>query len=295
MTTLGKILVFLVFVAALAMGGLMVYVSKTTPNWKVLVDDQKKAMEVYNAQVQQDTDSRKELLRQIDQQKKLLDSLAIEKQNVIEKYKAESRDLAEQAAKSKLQQEKSDLLHTQAQAQTKRLQDENEYMRAVLAEREKTIAAQLHDLETARATIVSVTNDADQAQKRAQTLYEQLKEAQRVALQKEQQSQSPRSTVAAVRDSTYTNPPSVYVKGKVERVDSEDKTLVKISIGTDQGLRKDNTLEVFRFQPKAQYLGRLLVVDAEPHSAICRLLRAPGTQSTEVLVAGDEVASKLRQ
>jgi hypothetical protein len=295
MTTLGKILVFLVFVAALAMGGLMVFVSKTAPNWKVLVDDQKKAMDIYNSQVTQSDDSRRELLRQIDQQKKLLDAAQIELRAQAEQYKAESRSAVEMANKAKLQQEKADILHKQAQDQTKRLQDENEYMRTVLAEREKSINGSLDELAKARADLQSAKNDADQAQKRAQTLYEQLKEMQRAVALKEQQSNSPARVVSTIKDSTFTNPPSVYVKGKVERVDSEDKTLVKISIGTDQGLRKDNTLEVFRFQPKAEYVGRLLVVDADAHSAICRLLRQPGVQSTVMLMPGDEVASKLRQ
>jgi len=70
--------------------------------------------------------------------------------------------------------------------------------------------------------------------------------------------------------------------------------LVKISVGSDAGIRKDQTLEVFRMTPKAEYLGRLLIVDADFRYAIGRLMPQPGVQGAVTLLPGDEVAGKLR-
>jgi len=84
------------------------------------------------------------------------------------------------------------------------------------------------------------------------------------------------------------------VKGVIEEVDKADKKLVKISIGSDAGVRKDHTLEVFRTSPKAEYLGRILIVDADFRFAIGRLMPQPGVTGAVTLMPGDEVAGKLR-
>src|SRR5262249_32169389 len=62
------------------------------------------------------------------------------------------------------------------------------------------------------------------------------------------------------------NPPAVYVKGTIERVDARDG-LLEVSIGGDNGLKKDHTLEVFRLSPKAEYLGTLRLVEVYHHKA----------------------------
>jgi len=57
------------------------------------------------------------------------------------------------------------------------------------------------------------------------------------------------------------NPPSASVRGKVQEV-LPGQNLVKINLGSDMGVNENNTLEVFRLQPKAEYLGRLRIVEA---------------------------------
>jgi hypothetical protein len=95
-------------------------------------------------------------------------------------------------------------------------------------------------------------------------------------------------------EGTYLNPPKAYVRGKVEAVDvKDDKSLVKISVGTDQGVHKASTMEVYRLTPRPEYLGRLLIVDASADSAIGRLLRDPGRTSPPAIQPGDEVTNKV--
>jgi hypothetical protein len=89
------------------------------------------------------------------------------------------------------------------------------------------------------------------------------------------------------------NPPAVSLKGKVEKIDARDG-LVEISIGADQGLKKNNTLEVYRLSPKAEYLGMLRVVEVSQHKAVGRMIRNTFANRSHVQ-QGDEVASSLDQ
>src|SRR5262249_32417347 len=93
---------------------------------------------------------------------------------------------------------------------------------------------------------------------------------------------------ASMRDPTYVNPPSAKVKGSITETAPTDSTLVKVSIGSDAGVKEDNTLEVFRLSPDPTYLGRLRIVEAHHHSAIGRF-RPASTAVRQPLRVGDEV------
>ena len=90
------------------------------------------------------------------------------------------------------------------------------------------------------------------------------------------------------KDPNAPNPPSNHVKGKIESVDTKDRTLVQISLGTDQGIQLNHTLEVYRVDPP-QYLGRIRIVDAKEHAAAGKLT----TGNRIPLQVGDIVASSL--
>ncbi|OAI47595.1 hypothetical protein AYO44_01580 [Planctomycetaceae bacterium SCGC AG-212-F19] len=85
------------------------------------------------------------------------------------------------------------------------------------------------------------------------------------------------------------NPPPDDVRGAVTVVD-EQTGLVTINIGSDAGVNKGNTLEVYRLTPRPAYVGRLLILAVIPDEAVGKLLgqaRAGGVQK------GDEVASPI--
>jgi hypothetical protein len=62
------------------------------------------------------------------------------------------------------------------------------------------------------------------------------------------------------------NPPPGKLDGVIKKVD-ESSGLVTISIGSDAGLAKGHTLEVFRLAP-AKYLGRIRIVDVTATEAV---------------------------
>jgi hypothetical protein len=89
------------------------------------------------------------------------------------------------------------------------------------------------------------------------------------------------------------NPPAKDVEGVVKRVDA-NSGLVTISGGSDAGLVKGNTMEVFRLASvpaQSKYLGRIQVLDTTPTEAVCRPVgRMPGVPQV-----GDRVASRIKE
>jgi hypothetical protein len=78
------------------------------------------------------------------------------------------------------------------------------------------------------------------------------------------------------------------VRGTITAVDAASG-LVRISIGSDAGLNKGNTLEVFRVKPKPVYLGTITVIEVQAKEAVGKPLKS----AKEPLRVGDEVAGKL--
>ncbi|HMC65870.1 MAG TPA: hypothetical protein VKI65_13105, partial [Gemmataceae bacterium] len=95
----------------------------------------------------------------------------------------------------------------------------------------------------------------------------------------------------AERDtSTPKNPPAEDIKGKVKAVDAESG-LVTISIGSDAGIQKGHTLEVFRLKPKPVYIGTLRILDLKANEAVGKLT----TKERLPVQVGDEVASRITE
>ncbi|MBI2478248.1 MAG: hypothetical protein HYV60_06280 [Planctomycetia bacterium] len=66
-----------------------------------------------------------------------------------------------------------------------------------------------------------------------------------------------------------------------------EKSLIEVSIGSDDGLRTGHTLEVFR---NNAYLGRVKVTQLEPDRAVCQIIPE---YRKGIIKRGDRVATKL--
>lgn len=85
------------------------------------------------------------------------------------------------------------------------------------------------------------------------------------------------------------NPPVVLVNGKIEKMDGD---LVQIDRGTDHGVQKNHTLDVYRLQPEPKYVGRIRIVDTSHSQSVGRLIVADKAARPEIKV-GDLVTSKI--
>jgi hypothetical protein len=85
-----------------------------------------------------------------------------------------------------------------------------------------------------------------------------------------------------------SNPPPADVEGLVKKSDP-NTNLVTISIGSDDGLAKGHTLEVFRLEPQAKYLGTIKILEVRPHEAVgVRVSKKAGD-----ILKDDHVAAKI--
>ena len=82
-------------------------------------------------------------------------------------------------------------------------------------------------------------------------------------------------------------PPPNDVEGIIKQVSTDG--LVSISIGSDAGLLKGHTLEVFRLNP-TRYLGRITIQEVSPHEAVGKMA---DLRKAKELQPNDIVASQI--
>ena len=63
-----------------------------------------------------------------------------------------------------------------------------------------------------------------------------------------------------------------------------------VSVGSDAGLNKGNTLEVYRLRPEPTYLGIIQIVAVSPNEAVGRPMEPWGPRAIQV---GDQVSSNI--
>ncbi len=88
------------------------------------------------------------------------------------------------------------------------------------------------------------------------------------------------------------NPPHENVEGQVKKIDSSSN-LMTLTIGSDAGLVKGHTLELFRLNPaspsESRYLGTIRILETEAREALAQ----PVGRLTDKPKVGDRVASRL--
>jgi hypothetical protein len=294
MNPMGKILVFLNLLFALATGAFLAYVVAIRENYADALEKVKKELEVAteNTKAQKDT-----IVRLTAEARRLQASLEGEKIRSGAReteYQAALEHEKEQARIARKQREKADASAAQANMQVKRMQGEVELLTGIVKKREDEILVLNKQVIEARARVTTAETAMVTAVARAKNLFEQLKIKEQLIA--ELQNLGPgggRPTVVTTRDPNYENPPPGNLKGRIIRIDSVRPDLVEISLGSDHGLKKDHTLEIYRLSPEPTYLGRVLIVDPNLHTAIGRLQRTTGVGQLSSVQTGDEVVSKL--
>jgi hypothetical protein len=172
----------------------------------------------------------------------------------------ETKELREQLLKVRDQREE----------QLKQMKQLEEAVKAREAKAEE-LARSVTEL---RNRLANTEVERELLKKRSAQLEERLKEAEK------KQNQPP-------EEKKDKNPPKEGIEGEVKEVDPSG--LLTISVGSDAGLEKGHTLEVFRLQPAAKYLGTVRVVDVSADKAVVKFVAKPLAPPEK----GDKVASKI--
>ncbi len=288
MNTIGKILVLLNFLFAVIVGALVVMVAATSNQWKEAYVALKREADIHKIARDQDqnvtrkvlTDAKQERLdnEQLKQKMKdLSDQFGVTEDG----YKLRIATLENNAAESQITLDN-------AKAALKRTTDEVTLLRDTLKEREVLVVNLEAEVNKARLRAQNFESIARAHQLRNENLTEELRKTT-LELVRVQTGANPDSIV--IRNPNDPNPPAVKVEGKIERVEGD---LVLISLGTDHGVNKNNTLDVFRLNPDSKYLGMVRIVDANNHNSVARLIPSGNAAFRPQLKLGDVVSSKIR-
>jgi len=87
------------------------------------------------------------------------------------------------------------------------------------------------------------------------------------------------------------NPPPGKVKGAIQRIHPSDTNVVHLSVGLNQGVKVDHTLEVYRSKPKAEYLGMIRIIESLPERSVGQ--RLASSMNLGPFMIGDQVVGKI--
>ena len=276
MNLLGKSFVVLILIMSLGFMFLSMAVYATHKNWKDEHDQLQTALNEKQSENQRLTEERNRLESRLQTEKTFADSR-------IGQLEGERVQLVEQQGSI---QQKLDLAredHRKAVAAAQAAQENN----AKTVEELIGLRAEIRKEQADRDKFFTIAKDA------TDTLQQRLGELVRAEELKQQLTEQVARFTQRLR--SLGHDPSVFVD-VVPRVDGEvllvrranADQLIEISIGSDDGLQRGHTVEVFRGR---QYLGRAQIVDTDPDRAVGRIL--PRTLIGRIEV-GDRVATKLR-
>jgi RNA polymerase sigma factor (sigma-70 family) len=78
-------------------------------------------------------------------------------------------------------------------------------------------------------------------------------------------------------------------RGKIINIDDQSQ-LVELNIGSDRGVKQKQVLDVFRLQPRPEYLGKVRIISVQANRAVGRIV----TPSVAPIVVGDEVGGLFK-
>lgn len=286
MNVTGKILVILNLVFAVVVGALMVVDFARRDNYKKKYDDQVaetliavkqwENVPLSLSRLQQDSK------RAVQEREAAREELVVAQAKLVEKENDHKIALAAADTRAKDAQLTADI----ALAEKERLTKEHIAQLDIIALRDKRIVEQTADINKYRSAAVSEESARKATQDRLDQQLTRVAELEKELLKKTTGGGD------AIAEKGKPNPPAVYVEGKIEAIHTQDAGLVQLTVGSDKGLKQNQTLEVYRTEPQPLYLGLIRIVDVSPHTAVGRLERI-GSASRAPLRVGDIVSSTL--
>jgi hypothetical protein len=290
MNTIGKTLVVLNFLFAVIVGVFLVYDIGMRAGWKEKY--QKLEQEARVMQSQHDS-----IMKATEKLRDMLASKDLE----VEQLRSKNKD--DEDARVAIEQGKNiqiadlttklvdkDLVVKETLLTQKRLTDEVTKLNTTIKERETMIVRLEADIKVFRIKAQNFESLATARQSQNETLLDQIRDLTN-KLARIETGATPEG--GTIKNPNEPNPPAVVVNGKIERVDGTDNTLIQINLGTDHGVNKYHTLDVYRTDPAPKYLGMIRIVDAYHQKSVARFVTTGNPAFRPQLKTEDLVTSKL--
>ena len=286
MNVLGKVFVIANLIFSVVAASLIMVVYATRTNWHARYLE----MENQAKLAKSNTDAYWELVNKtkVEEKKKLdtsennLATALKEVRALTDKNNALQENLTKgTAAYDKLVQENSAIALV-----SKRLQEESELVRKQLAASNARNVEQEKEKATLRNRAVEAEIAAASQKERNELL---LEENERVTkdLAKAKSAVASGGRTGGSGGNTK-NPPLEDLDGVVEQSNPKDN-LVTISLGSNHGLQKNHTLEVYRLGTDPKYLGTIRINDVRADKAVGSSIQRP----LAPIQVGDRVASRI--
>jgi hypothetical protein len=284
MTTLGKALAVLNLVLSIFVGALIVmnYVART--NWHGAYVNLEKQAKVADA-------DRKTYF---EETVRLKDAVAKAEQEAAKAVEAKNEAVRQQeavvAASNKRlsdeQRNRNSIQGTFASvtAELDRRQREVNYLTNMIGQRDEQLKKYEKAAEDSRDRAVQEEMRAKSEHQRNLAMLQKIEE-QAKQIQKLEHSGGPGVVPVSAPQS---NPPQGDIAGVIVKTDPQSG-LVTLDIGSDAGLSKGNTLEVFHLAPDPKYLGTIEILAVRPNEAVGKQI---GTFRSQLHV-GDRVSSNI--
>ncbi len=286
MTFVGKLLTILVTVCSVVFMAFAVsiYVSRT--NWPELFNAEKANLDKANKDKSALDENVKKVAAIINQE---ITNLASERSKFEEDLKAQQKDYSQlvedwkQAHKDVTDfEEKSKALLTDIDKKRKNIGSLNNDIAALQQEKKKTdekrFEIEQNHIELAGSYDTTAARLKD-LQKRAADL----------GVRKPQPTEA--AAAPARRAGDARSDRAAPVEGVILKVDPQGK-FVEISIGSDDGLRKDHRLQVYRVKPQGKFVGAIEVTSTDRDRSAARIL--PEFKQ-DTIQEGDLVAARITQ
>jgi hypothetical protein len=286
MNTIGKTLVILNFVFAVIVGGLLVFDVALRNQWKERYEALQREALVLKSAREQDQRAMQNLTADLRSARLENEGIkqAMKDRDVI--YGTNEDTVREEKRELEAKLKNIDITLQETQKAKLRLTQEIALLTKTVKDREGLIVALELDVKKYRIEAQNFENTARARQSQNENLLQQVRDLTYRITSME----TGLAPGAVVIDPSRPNPPPVTINGIVEFVDGD---LVQVSLGTDHGLDKHNTLDIYRLKPEPKYLGMVRITDAKHKSSVGRLIQTGNVSFRPVLQQGDLVTSKL--
>ena len=169
-------------------------------------------------------------------------------------------------------------------AEIARLKEEVKAALNAVRIRDQNIVRLNEELKRSRKELIAALTALEATKVQLEKLQEQMLEKDRIIA----------ALRAAAGEKVTKNPnfPGKFVKGTITKVDATER-LVEIDLGKVAGIAKGHHLEVYRVKPRAEYLGRIRILEVYEEKSVGRL--ETRLAKNQVLQVGDSVASQLEK
>jgi len=287
MTIVGKILVFINLAFSLVVGAMVVFVYLARTNYFIELKKERTYRQVdqanasaYKSQVEE---VKADMQVKIDQEKATLKRVQDDLNAQQDAFKTLSTKLLAEEQKNV----RSEAVIKAAEQEVRRRQEDVEQMRKTLRDEMDKGIKLVKDNNKLRDTATAATIQMRAALDTNTRLEGQLQTMARDMARL-------RGNVGATTTSAKAgqkNPPPEAIEGLIKTADPSG--LVKITIGSDAGLTRGHTLEVFRLNQNnptlSKYLGTIQIIEVNATEAIGQ----PMGRMLAPLQSGDRVASRI--